>query len=333
MSNDNNLEKLSWQKMVAPYTKAESWRSLWQIANTLIPYFVLWGLMFWSVNISYWLTLLLAIPTAGFMIRSFIIFHDCGHGSFFNSRRGNEILGVFLGILNFTAFYAWRHDHARHHASAGNLDKRGVGDVMTLTVQEYREAPWWKRLAYRISRQPLVIFTVGATIVFAFAHRFPRPGSGRQERFSVYFTNLGVLAFALALIYFFGLKAYLVVQLPILVLACSAGVWLFYVQHQFESVYWERQEKWSFVRAALQGSSFYQLPGILQWFTGNIGFHHIHHLSPRIPNYFLPRCHKANPALQIKPLTLLSSLKCARLRLWDEANRRLVGFKAVKNYG
>jgi omega-6 fatty acid desaturase (delta-12 desaturase) len=332
MSASPNSEKLNWQKLVAPYSQPDAWRSVWQVVNTLVPYFALWAAMFWSLNISYWLTLLLSIPAAGFMVRAFIIFHDCCHGSFFKSRNANEILGVILGIITLTPFYYWRHDHAIHHATAGNLDKRGVGDVPTLTVQEYLAAPWWKRTGYRILRNPLFLFTVGSTFVFLISHRLWIPGTGRREKINVLYTNFVQLAIVITLGQWLGYAAFFKVFLPIAVLASSAGVWLFYVQHQFETVYWAPKEQWSFFKAGLQGSSFYKLPAILQWFSGNIGFHHIHHLSPKIPNYFLQKCYKANPELQIRPMTLFASLKSTSLHLYDETAGKLVGYGILKQY-
>lgn len=324
-------DKLAWRQAVAKYQQSDTRRSYWQVVNTLLPYFVLWYLMYRSLAVSYWLTLLLAIPAAGFMVRTFIIFHDCGHGSFFNSRNANDVLGFITGVLTFTPYYHWRHDHAIHHATAGDLDRRGVGDVMVLTVDEYLELPSWKRLGYRFLRNPFVMFAVGPLIVFLIVHRFAHRTAGKRERYSVIWTNLILLGILVFMGLTIGIKAFVLVHLPILVLGTSFGVWLFYVQHQFEGVYWERHENWSFSAAGLQGSSFYQLPKLLQWFTGNIGFHHIHHLSPRIPNYFLERCHNENPVFdQVKPLTFLSSLKSLTFRLWDEKNRKLVGYSHLK---
>ncbi|OQA47561.1 MAG: Fatty acid desaturase [Chloroflexi bacterium ADurb.Bin325] len=334
---DIDLDRLNWQKLVAPYAKADLRQAIWQLVNTVLPFVVLWSAMLWSVTttsvrIPYWVTLLLAIPTAGFMVRTFIIFHDCCHGSFFKSKKANEAVGIVLGILTFTPFYQWRHDHAIHHATAGNIDKRNVGDVPTMTVREYLAAPWYTRAGYRILRFPLILFTVGSAIMFLVVHRFPPRHAEGRERLSVHLTNLGVLAFYGGLALIFGWKAVLAVLLPVALLACTAGVWLFYVQHQFEGVYWEMKDRWSFVRAGLQGSSFYRLPRVLQWFTGNIGFHHIHHLSPKIPNYRLEQCYRQTPAFQVRPLTLLASLRGVRLHLIDEATRQLVGWDVLRKY-
>ena len=326
------MEKFNWQAAVARYAYAETWRSLWQIANSVIPFFLCWYLAYRSLEVGYWLTLLLVIPTAGFMTRTFIIFHDCCHGSFFRSQLANDRLGLLLGVLLFTPYFDWKHDHAIHHATAGDLDRRGIGDVYTMTVEEYVAAPWWKKIGYRIMREPLILFTVGATIVFTITHRFWRPGSGPRERKSVVWTNLALLAFIGWIMLKIGWAAFLMVEIPVLLMACGAGVWMFYVQHNFDPTYWERHADWQFFNAGMDGSSFYKLPKVLQWFTGNIGFHHIHHLSPRIPNYKLEQCHVENPAFQIEPLTFRDSLKSLFFRLWDEKNKMLVGWEAVRRH-
>jgi omega-6 fatty acid desaturase (delta-12 desaturase) len=331
LTPNNKTGKLTWQQVIANYQHPSVSRSAWQVINTLAPYFALWALMVLSLRVSYWLTLLLAIPAAGFMIRTFILFHDCGHGSFFKSRRANDALGIITGILTFTPYYSWRHAHAIHHASVSDLDRRGVGDVWTLTVKEYQALPGWKKLVYRVARNPLIMFTVGSLAVFLIGHRFAKKGDAWRERMSVVWTNLALLGIITLLSFTIGLKAFILVQLPILFFGTSVGVWLFYVQHQFEGTYWARHKQWDYLTAALKGSSFYKLPGVLQWFTGNIGFHHIHHVSPRIPNYFLEDCHNAHPLFQqVKPLTLLGSLRSLRLNLWDEDAQKLVGFGELK---
>jgi omega-6 fatty acid desaturase (delta-12 desaturase) len=321
----------SWRQAVAPYRHPILWRSLWQLANTLIPYFALWYLMVLSLQVSYWLTLALAIPASGLLVRIFVLFHDCCHGSFFRSARANAVVGFVLGVLTFTPYYQWRHDHAIHHATAANLDRRGVGDIWTLTVKEYQALPPLKRLAYRLFRHPLIMFGLGPLYSFVISQRLPRPGMGRRERHSIWWTNLALLVIVTAAALTIGLKAYLLIQGPIILLGGAAGVWLFYIQHQFEGVYWERQDKWSFEMAALKGSSYYKLPAILCWFTADIGLHHIHHLNPRIPNYLLQKCYDENPIFQtVKPVTLVSSLKSLKFRLWDEDHQRLIGFRELK---
>jgi acyl-lipid omega-6 desaturase (Delta-12 desaturase) len=321
----------AWKEIVAKYQKPCLGRALWQVVNTLIPYAGLWYLMYLAVPISWWLAVPLAVLTSGFLVRAFIIFHDCGHGSFFKSRRANNILGFITGVLTFTPYSQWRWEHALHHATSGDLDRRGVGDVWTLTVQEYLESSRWKRFAYRLARNPFVLFVVAPLFLFLIRYRFVTPKASWSERLSVYVTNLALAAMIFGLCLAFGWKAYLVLQLIVTAVAGSVGVWLFYVQHQFEGAYWERSESWDYTTAALQGSSFYKLPRLLQWFSGNIGFHHIHHLSARIPNYHLEKCHKAEPLFQtVKPVTLLTSLKSFTFRLWDEQRRKLVGYSALR---
>jgi omega-6 fatty acid desaturase (delta-12 desaturase) len=288
--------------------------------------------MVFSLRYGYWLTLLLAFPAAGFMVRMFIIFHDCCHGSFFKSRQANAIVGNIMGVLTLTPYDHWKHSHAVHHATAGDLDRRGTGDVLTLTLKEYLELPWYRKVGYRIMRNPLILFTIGSLLVFVIGHRFYSPKSGKREKASVLWTNLALAGVVVLLCWLVGWQAFLQVELPILFIACSAGVWLFYVQHNFDQTYWERHEKWEFFKAGMEGSSFYKLPAVLNWFTGNIGFHHIHHLGPRIPNYKLPVAHRENPIFHVRPLTIARSLKSLRYRLWDEERKMLVGFNVLRNY-
>ncbi len=328
---EDNSGTSGWRRIVAKYQKPSLGRGLGQVLNTLLPYAGLWFVMYWSLSVSWWITAPAAILAGGFLVRVFIIFHDCGHGSFFKSRLANDILGTITGVLTFTPYFHWRWDHALHHATSGDLDRRGTGDVWTLTVQEYLESSRWKRFAYRLARNPFVLFVLAPLFLFLVKHRFAYTKASGRERLSVYGTNIALLGMALGLCWLFGWKAYLLLQLIVLAVAGSAGIWLFYVQHQFEGVYWERNEKWDYAAAALQGSSFYKLPWILQWFSGNIGFHHIHHLSARIPNYHLEKCHKSEPLFQsVKPVTLLSSFKSFTFRLWDEQRRKLVGYSALR---
>jgi omega-6 fatty acid desaturase (delta-12 desaturase) len=331
LNESETAEHIRWQPIVAKYAKPHLGRSLWQIANTLIPYFILWGLMIWSIQISYWITLALSIPAAGFMMRTFIIFHDCGHGSFFKSQKANDFVGRITGLLNFTPYYRWKRDHAIHHATAGDLDRRGTGDVYTMTVKEYLAAPWWKKVVYRISRNPFFMLGIGPIFVFVIYHRIP-PAQGKREKASVWWTNIALVSTIALICWLIGWKAYLMVQLPILLISTSIGVWLFYVQHNFDPTYWDNHEGWEFVKAGLQGSSFYKLPLILQWFSGNIGFHHIHHLSAKIPNYNLPKCYYENSLFHVTPLTIRASLKSLSLRLYDEEQKMLVGWDGLKRY-
>jgi acyl-lipid omega-6 desaturase (Delta-12 desaturase) len=324
----------NWKQIVARYQTPSTRAAVWQILNTVIPYLGLWVLMYYTQKISWWLTLPLAILAGGFMVRIFIIFHDCGHGSFFRSARANHIVGTIAGLLCFTPYFHWRWEHAIHHSTSGDLDRRGTGDVWTLTVQEYLEASRWKKFSYRLARNPFILFLIAPMFLFLALERFASPRAGHKETLSVYGTNLGLLLIASLVSLAFGVKAYVLIQLTVMAVAGSAGVWLFYVQHQFEGVYWKRSDEWDYATAALQGSSFYKLPKILQWFSGNIGFHHIHHLSPRIPNYNLEKCHKSEPVFQTVPaVTLLKSFKSFTFRLWDEQRQRLIGYgdlRAIK---
>jgi len=320
-----------WKKIVAKYEKPSTPKAAWQIVNTIVPYALLWYLMYHTLAVSWWITAPLAILAGAFVVRVFIIFHDCGHGSFFKSRRANNVWGFLCGLLTFTPFYHWRWEHSLHHATSGDLDRRGTGDIWTMTVQEYLESSRGKRFAYRLARNPIVLFVLAPLYVFLVGHRLPKATADRRERYSVYWMNLSILGMAAVMATIFGLKAYLIIQFTALMVAGASGFWLFYVQHQFEGVYWERRDEWVYAAAALQGSSFYKLPRVLQWFSGSIGFHHIHHLSPRIPNYHLEKCHRANPLFQtVKPVTLFSSFKSLTFRLWDEQRRKLVGYRHLR---
>jgi len=323
----------AWKEIVAKYQKPSTGRALWQVVNTLGPYVLLWYLMYRGLAVSWWITLPLAILAGAFLVRVFIIFHDCGHGSFFKSRQANDVMGFIAGILTFTPYYHWRWEPAIHHASAGDLDKRGTGDVWTMTVQEYLESSRWKRFAYRLTRNPVVLFVLAPLYLFVIRQRFPSAKANPRERQSVHWMNLAIFGMAAVLTLIYGFVPYLLIQLTVMAVAGAAGVWMFYVQHQFEDVYWERDEDWDYTAAALQGSSFYKLPKILQWFSGNIGFHHIHHLSSRIPNYNLERCHRSHPMFSdVKPITLFSSFKSLTLRLWDEKLKKLVGYRHLKDF-
>lgn len=322
-----------WRRLVVQYEKPSMGLAIWQLVNTLGPYALLWYLMHLTVAWSWWATIPLAVLASLFLVRIFIIFHDCGHGSFFKSHTANGVFGYITGVLTMTPFHHWRWEHAVHHATAGNLDKRGTGDIWTMTIQEYLAASWAKRFSYRLSRNPIVLFVLAPLYLFVLHQRFPKKHANARERRSVHWMNLGILIMALTGCFCFGVKNYLIIQLTITMLAGAAGIWMFYVQHQFEDVYWERGGEWDYFTAALEGSSYYKLPRILQWFSGNIGFHHIHHLSSRIPNYHLERCHRSHPLFQsVKPITLLSSLKCAAYRLWDEENKQLVGYRYLRTY-
>ena len=332
LQNDGSSATKTWRKIVNDYQNPDIRKSVWQLVNTLVPYIILWILMVYLIEISYWLVLPLSIIAGGLVVRIFIFLHDCGHWSFFKSAKANHWVGSIMGVLVFTPYFQWRQSHAVHHATAANLDKRGVGDVWTLTVDEFLEAPWWKRLFYRVYRNPLIMFGVGPLLTFLILHRLPNNSYKKREKNSVHLTNLALIIIILGMSWAIGLKNYLLIQLPVIWVASTVGVWMFYVQHQFEGVYWERSQEWDFFKAGLEGSSFYQLPKVLQWFSGSIGFHHIHHLSPRIPNYHLEKCHLENKIFQVKPIKLWDSLKSLTFRLWDEKKRQLVNFRYLKIY-
>ena len=320
-----------WQDLVKEYQVPDNWRSVWQIANSVVPYLAMWYLMYRSLSVSYWLTLLLAPLAAGFMTRIFIILHDCGHGSFFKSSEANHIVGSICGVFAHTPYFQWTREHAIHHATSGDLSRRGVGDVTTLTVKEYLALSKWGRLKYRLYRNPLVMLGIGPQYIFLLRHRFTSKISGRRERNNLYVTNLGMLALYGSLWLAMGLKSLLLILAPIMIIGGAVGVWLFYVQHQYEETYWRNRGEWDYATSALLGSSYYKLPRMLQWFSGNIGFHHIHHLSPKIPNYKLQRCHEENPLFQESPvLGIRTSLKSASMKLWDEDRQRMVGFNHLK---
>src|SRR5574342_1381854 len=310
-----------WDARLAPFRRPSTARSVWQLASTAFLLAGAWTLMYFSLGVGYWLTLLLAVPAAFFLVRLFIVQHDCGHGSFFRSPRVADIVGSALGVLTLTPYHYWKKAHAMHHATSGNLEHRGFGDIDTLTVDEYLARSRWERLKYRVYRHPLVLFGVGAVRHCFVRHRIPTivPRGWARERRSILYTDLGLAAFVVVMGTLVGYREFLLVQLPVALLSTVIGVWLFYVQHQFEPTYWEHDERWAYDAAALQGSSYYRLPRVLQWATGNIGLHHIHHLHPRIPNYRLQRALDEHPELAAVPtLTLLESLRCVRLTLWED---------------
>ena len=332
-SPQERLSPRQWNDLLRPYKGADLRRSVLQLLNTAPLFFLLWYLMLRSLEVSYFLTLALAFPTGGLLIRLFIFQHDCGHGSFFPSQKANNVLGFLLGILILTPYDYWRRTHAIHHATSGDLDEREFGDIATITVGEYLERTPGKRLAYRLYRNPLTLFFIGPLFQFVVKHRLPMdfPLSWKREWASVLWTNLAIALVVVTMGETVGWMNLFLVHAPILAITTSAGVWLFYVQHQFEDTYWRRHESWSYHEAAIAGSSYYKLPKVLQWFTGNIGLHHVHHLSSRIPNYRLQQCHDENPELhRVTVLTLRNSFRSARLRLWDEATEKMVGYRELK---
>ncbi len=323
----------SWSKVLARYRNPNSLRSLLEIVITIGPFALLWALAWLGLYLGYWFSLLLVIPAAGFLVRMFMIQHDCGHGSFFRSRALNDWIGRVIGVLTFTPYDFWRHTHAVHHASSGNLTRRGMGDIDTLTVKEYLALSWLGRLRYRLYRHPAVMFGIGPAYMFMIQHRLPvgLMRDGWRPWLSTMLTNLGIATIAAVLIFFIGIKAFLLVQLPIILLAAVAGVWLFYVQHQFEGTVWADEPAWNRHDAALHGSSHYDLPGVLRWITANIGVHHVHHLSSGIPFYRLRDVLRDHPELsKMGRLTLMQSFSCIRLVLWDEASRKLVSFRELR---
>ncbi len=329
--NEKKPSSKSWHNIVLKYNKPRISQSIWQIINSAGAYLLLWVLMVQTMKVSFWLTLPLIILSAGFLIRVFIIFHDCGHGSFFKSKKLNLTVGKICGILAFTPYDKWTDSHRQHHQTVGNLDKRGFGDVWTLTVDEYLEKGPWKRFLYRLFRHPLFMFGIGAPLSFLVLHRFSNRRMTRKQKLNVYFTNVILALLVAGMSWLIGWQTFLMIQLPIMYFSAIGGVYLFYLQHQYEDVTWSRNEEWDYHMMALHGSSFFKLPVILRWFTGNIGFHHIHHLGPTIPNYNLVKCHNENEIFQqIKPITLLKSFGALKLRLWDEKNQRIVSFRELR---
>lgn len=320
------------RKNVAPFATSDTKSSIRQLLNTLLPFFLLWFLAYQSLSISVWLTVALAVVASGFVIRIFIIFHDCTHMSFFKNNRANRVVGTITGMITLFPYEKWKRNHAIHHATSSNLDKRGTGDVWVMTVDEYVEASFWGRLKYRLYRTPFVMFGLGPIYLYLISNRFNRKGAKRKERINTYVINASIVVIYALVIWAVGWQAFLIIQLPILFIAGSLGIWLFYVQHQFEDSYFENESEWDFVKAAVDGSSYYKLPKVLEWLTGNIGYHHVHHLSPRVPNYKLEAAHESTPPLQkATTITLASSLKSIRFRLFDEASKSFVNFKDVKS--
>lgn len=323
----------SWIAVLSHYRTPNAARSTFEIAITALPFIALWALSSVAVVNGHWWALVLTIPAAGFLVRLFMLQHDCGHGALFRRRSLNDWTGRVIGVLTLTPYDYWRRTHAVHHATAGNLDLRGIGDVSTLTVEEYHAMQWWKRLRYRLYRHPVVMFGFGPVWLFVCQYRLPigLMRAGVQPWASTIATNLAIAIPVTGLMWLMGAVPFLSVQIPITLMAASAGVWLFYVQHQFENTHWSEGSHWNFQQAALHGSSHYDLPWILRWFTGNIGVHHVHHLSSKVPFYRLSRVLRDYPELRdIGRINLRQSLSCVKLALWDESAKRLISFREAR---
>jgi omega-6 fatty acid desaturase (delta-12 desaturase) len=334
---ETSINARSWAQVLARHREPSHARSIVEIAITLGPFVALWALSWGAYHYGYWwLSLLVAIPAAGFLVRLFMLQHDCGHGALFRRRWANDWVGRVIGVLTLTPYDFWRQTHAIHHANSGNLDQRGVGDITTLTVPEYLARSRLGRYWYRLYRHPLVMFGIGPAYLFILQHRLPvgMLRGGWQPWVSTMATNVAIALIVVALIWLIGFGPFLLVHLPVTLVAGSIGVWLFYVQHQFDPTFWARDKQWTFHEAALYGSSHYHLPGVLRWFTANIGMHHLHHLCSRIPFYRLPAALRAFPELGgVSRLTLLESFRCVRLAVWDEQQRRLVSFRSLRGIG
>ncbi|HEY6915451.1 MAG TPA: fatty acid desaturase [Paludibacter sp.] len=326
MENIND-EWSNWTSIIRPYAQPNPVKSWWQVINSFVPYLLLWGPMVYSLKYSYWLTLALSILAAGFLVRIFIIFHDCGHKSFFKSKKLNNIVGIIAGGFAFTPYHKWHYEHLVHHRTVGNLDKRGMGDVMVYTVEEFKNSSKKQQLFYRIYRNPVVMILIVPLFLFTIVNRFPNKKLTKRINVYVHLTTLILTIIITIVSLLIGFKTFILIQIPVLFFSSIFGVWLFYVQHQYKDVVWERTEKWDYRTIAMNGASYLKYPKILQWFSGNIGFHHIHHLSSKIPNYNLEKCLLENKIFQKEYLTFLSSFQCLKYKLWDEEKHKLVSFK------
>lgn len=326
-----NKKLAQLKKHIKPFENPDTKASVWQLVNTLPPFFLLWYLAYEAISVSLILSIALSILAGGFVVRVFIIFHDCCHGSFFKNRKVNHFVGTVTGILTMFPYEKWKREHSIHHATSSNLDKRGTGDVWIMSVEEYKKASKLERLQYRLYRNPFIMFVLGPLYLFLITNRMNRKNARRKERRNTYLTNVSIIGITALLIWAIGWSSFLIVQLPIMFVAGSLGIWLFYVQHQFEDSYFEDEADWDYVKAAIDGSSYYKLPRVLQWITGNIGYHHVHHLSPKVPNYNLEQVHESTPPLQqATTITVGSSLKSIRFRLYDEESKTFVHFKEIK---
>lgn len=319
-------------KSVAPYTKANNKKSILQLLNTFIPLILFWILSYSSLHISIWLTILFAIIGSGFVVRTFIIFHDCTHGSFFHNKKLNDTIGTITGIVTLFPYEKWKREHAIHHASSSNLDKRGIGDIWVMTIDEYLSANRWERIKYRLYRNPLIMFGLGPLYLVLVSNRINRKDARKKEKKNTYITNISIIILYGLMIFLMGWQAFLLVQGVMMYVAAALGIWLFYIQHTFEDSYFEEESEWNYVKAAVEGSSYYQLPKLLQWLSGNIGFHHVHHLAPRVPNYNLEEAHNSTPPLQqATTITIRTSLASIKYRLYDPETKSFVTFGMVKH--
>ena len=322
-----------WMRVLSTYREPIFWRSVWELGVTVVPFFALWAASWWALSISFWLSLPISVVTAGFLVRLFLIQHDCGHGAFFRKKPVNDWVGRVLGVLTLTPYDVWRKTHAIHHAASGNLDERGMGDIHTMTVREYEEASVWKKIEYRLYRHPITLFVFAPVYLYLFQNRLP---VGLMKAGWVYWlsamgTNVAIGLLAGTMIWLVGLVPFLQIYLPTTLIAAAIGMWLFYVQHQFEETHWDEKADWQVHEAALYGSSHYDLPGVLRWMTANIGVHHVHHLYARIPFYRLQQVLRDHPSLgEVRRLTLWESFSCVKLQLWDENRRRLVSYAEAR---
>jgi len=332
MSVGARIKSSSWRAIIARYTGSDVWHSLWQVTTTVV--MLIGGLIigYWLMGRAPWATALLILPIAGLLVRTFVIMHDCTHGSFLPWPRANDTVGFITGVLTFTSYAQWRREHAMHHASSGDLDRRGFGDVTTLTVAEYEALSKFGKFKYRLYRHPFVLFGIGP-LHMMILQRFRTWGVATKEKqlWNVWLTNFALAGLIGIAVLAFGWKSVFLLYFPAYYIAAAAGIWLFYVQHQFEEAYWERGQQWDYATAAITGSSHLRMPGILNWFTGHIGLHHVHHLGPKIPNYRLKRAHEENEIFETAPvLTLRTAFRTLRLTLWDEASKKMIGFRELK---
>ncbi|MUV06245.1 fatty acid desaturase [Planococcaceae bacterium Storch 2/2-2] len=318
-------------KSVAPYAKCDTKKSVWQLINTIPPFFILWYIAYEAYQLSFWLMIPVAVVAAGFVVRTFIIFHDCTHGSFFKSKKATDFVGTLTGIMTLFPYEQWKREHSIHHATSSNLDKRGTGDIWVMTIEEYAAANKWTRLGYRLYRNPIVMFGFGPLYLILVSNRFNRKGVRPKEFWNTHLTNAAIVLIYGLMMMWIGVVPFLAIQGTIMFVAAGAGIWLFFIQHTFEDSYFEEQGEWNYVKAAIDGSSYYELPKVLQFMTGNIGFHHVHHLAPRVPNYHLEDAHEnIEPLQQATKITIGSSLRSLKYKLYDNDKKAFITFKEMR---